>query len=80
MLEAVKMPEHDRFQIILERPKDKLVADENYLNIRRTGDAVFVEITQFTNAGLRKEDSLIVLTENDAADWWFGMAEAQYAK
>jgi 4-oxalocrotonate tautomerase len=100
MLETIKMPEHDRFQIILERSRDKLVADENYLNIARTGKTVFIEITLlrgrttevkralyrqiaerlFTDAGIPKEDILIVLTENDAADWSFGMGEAQYAK
>jgi 4-oxalocrotonate tautomerase len=100
MLETIKMPEHDRFQIIVERPKHKLIADQAYLNIARSGNAVFVEITLLrgrttdvkralyrkiaerlsTNAGVRKEDILIVLTENDAADWSFGMGEAQYAK
>ena len=45
MLETIKMPEHDKFQVILEQPKEKLIADESYLNIPRTGDSVFVEIT-----------------------------------
>ncbi len=100
MLETIKMPEHDRFQVMLEQPMEKLIADENYLNIPRTGNSVFVEITLLrgrttevkralyrriaerlnANPGIRKEDILIVLTENDAADWSFGMGEAQYAK
>jgi 4-oxalocrotonate tautomerase len=100
MLETIKMPEHDRFQVILEQAEDNLVADETYLNIQRTGNTVFVEITLLrgrtvevkrelyrriaerlsANPGIPKEDILIVLTENDAADWSFGMGEAQYAK
>lgn len=31
-------------------------------------------------AGIRKEDVLIVLRENDSADWSFGNGEAQYVK
>ena len=100
MLETIKMPEHDRFHVILEQSRDNLIADENYLNIPRTGNTVFVEITLLrgrttevkralyrriaerlsANPGIPKEDILIVLTENDAADWSFGMGEAQYAK
>jgi 4-oxalocrotonate tautomerase len=99
MLETIKMPEHDRFHVILEQSSGNLI-DETYLNIMRTGDAVFVEITLLrgrtvevkkalyrriaertsANPGMPKEDILIVLTENDAADWSFGMGEAQYAK
>jgi phenylpyruvate tautomerase PptA (4-oxalocrotonate tautomerase family) len=100
MLDTVKMPEHDYFHVILEQSKDNLIADETYLNIPRTGNSVFVEITLLrgrtvevkralyrqiaerlsANPGIPKEDILIVLTENDAADWSFGMGEAQYAK
>ena len=100
MLETIKMPEHDRFHVILEQAAENLIADETYLNIPRTGNTVFVEITLlrgrtvevkkalyrriaerlFANPGIPEEDILIVLTENDAADWSFGMGEAQYAK
>jgi phenylpyruvate tautomerase PptA (4-oxalocrotonate tautomerase family) len=100
MLETVKMPENDRFQVILEQSGDNLIADESYLGIRRTGSPVFVEITLRRgrtveakqalyrriaanlsgNPGIRREDILVVLTENDVADWSFGMGEAQYVK
>ena len=100
MLETIKMPEHDRFHVILEHSSENVIADETYLNIARTGNTVFVEITLLrgrtievkkalyrqiverlsANHGIPKEDILIVLTENDAADWSFGMGEAQYAK
>jgi len=98
--EAIKIPENDRFQVILEQAGDKLIADKNYMDIPRTGDSVFVEITLrrgrtkemkkalyreiperlFASAGIAKEDILIVLTENDDADWSFGLGEAQYVK
>src|SRR5271157_5579580 len=45
MLETIKMPEHDRFHVILEQSSDNLIADETYLKIPRTGNTVFVEIT-----------------------------------
>jgi 4-oxalocrotonate tautomerase len=100
MLETINVPQHDRFQVILERSKDNLIADQTYLNIPRTENTVFVEITLrrgrtaemkkalyrqiaerlFASPGIPKEDILIVLTENDDADWSFGMGEAQYAK
>jgi phenylpyruvate tautomerase PptA (4-oxalocrotonate tautomerase family) len=84
----------------LEQSKDNLIADPTYLNVPRTGNSVFVEITLLRgrtielkkalyqriaerlseSPGIPKEDILIVLTENDAADWSFGMGEAQYAK
>ena len=100
MLGTINVPEHDRFQVILEQAKDKLIADENYRNIPRTGNSVFIEITLrrgrtteakralyrqiaerlSANPGIRKEDILIVLTENDDPDWSFGMGEAQYVK
>lgn len=98
--EAIKIPENDRFQIIMEQATEKLIANETYMNIPRTGESVFVEITLrrgrttemkkalyreiaerlFANAGIPKEDILIVLTENGDADWSFGMGEAQYVK
>ena len=100
MLETIKIPEHDRFHVILEQAAENLIADETYLNIPRTGDTVFVEITfrrgrtiaikqalyrriaerLFANPGIPKADILIVVTENDDADWSFGMGEAQYVK
>ena len=36
-LETINVPEHDRFQVILEQAKQKLIADQTYLNIPRAG-------------------------------------------
>jgi phenylpyruvate tautomerase PptA (4-oxalocrotonate tautomerase family) len=49
MVEALKAPKDDRFQVITEHPIGALVADENYLGIRRTQDCIFIQLT--LNAG-----------------------------
>ena len=49
MIEVLKVPKDDRFQVIAEHPQRSLIADENYLGIQRTQDCVFIQIT--LNAG-----------------------------
>lgn len=49
MVEAISIPFTDRFQLITEYEKDGLIYDPTYLNIQRTDDVVFVQIT--LNAG-----------------------------
>jgi len=49
MVDVLKAPKDDRFQVIAEYPADALIADENYLGIRRTQDCVFIQLT--LNAG-----------------------------
>jgi 4-oxalocrotonate tautomerase len=41
----LKAPEGDRFQVITEHPDNGLIADPNYLGIRRTKDCVFIQVT-----------------------------------
>ncbi|MGB6177183.1 MAG: tautomerase family protein [Methylocella sp.] len=45
MVDVLKAPKGDRFQVIAEHPADALIADENYLGIRRTQDCVFIQLT-----------------------------------
>jgi 4-oxalocrotonate tautomerase len=45
MLSALAVPKDDRFQVITEHPADGLIADRNYLGIRRTEDCVFIQVT-----------------------------------
>jgi 4-oxalocrotonate tautomerase len=45
MIEVLKVPKDDRFQVIAEHPEHSLIADENYLGIKRTQDCVFIQIT-----------------------------------
>ena len=49
MIDVLKVPKDDRFQVIAEHPERALIADENYLGIKRTKDCVFIQIT--LNAG-----------------------------
>ena len=49
MVDILKSPSGDRFQVIAEHPTYAHIADENYLGIRRTQDCVFIQLT--LNAG-----------------------------
>lgn len=49
MVEAVGVPPQDRFQVITEHSAENLIYDPGYLDIARTDDIVFVQIT--FNAG-----------------------------
>lgn len=49
MVETINVPALDRFQVITEHSPDNLIYDPTYLNIDRTDDVVFVQIT--LNAG-----------------------------
>jgi 4-oxalocrotonate tautomerase len=44
MVDVLKAPKDDRFQVIAEYPADALIADEKYLGIRRTQDCVFIQL------------------------------------
>jgi 4-oxalocrotonate tautomerase len=45
MVETLKAPKDDRFQVIAEHPAENLIADENYLGIQRTKECIFVQMT-----------------------------------
>ena len=49
MVEAINVPPQDEFQVLTEHPVHGLVADASYLDIQRSPDVVFVQIT--LNAG-----------------------------
>jgi 4-oxalocrotonate tautomerase len=49
MIEILKAPANDRFQIISEHAPESRIADEGYLGIKRTQDCVFIQLT--LNAG-----------------------------
>jgi phenylpyruvate tautomerase PptA (4-oxalocrotonate tautomerase family) len=44
-LVSVGVPKDDRFQVIAEHDAENFVFDPNYLDIRRTGDLVIIQIT-----------------------------------
>jgi 4-oxalocrotonate tautomerase len=45
MLDTIKAPANDRFQVISEHAPEDQIADENYLGIKRTQDRVFIQLT-----------------------------------
>jgi 4-oxalocrotonate tautomerase len=45
MVETIKIPEQDRFQVITEHDAGGLIYDPSYLGISRTDSVVFVQIT-----------------------------------
>ncbi len=49
MVETINVPPLDRFQVITEHSADDLIYDPRYLDIQRSDDVVFVQIT--LNAG-----------------------------
>ena len=49
MVETINVPVLDRFQVITEHAPESLIYDPAYLDISRTDDVVFVQIT--LNAG-----------------------------
>lgn len=49
MMETINVPAADRFQVITEHPPEGMIYDPAYLDIDRTDDLVFVQIT--LNAG-----------------------------
>jgi phenylpyruvate tautomerase PptA (4-oxalocrotonate tautomerase family) len=49
MVEVLKVPENDRFQVIAEHAAEDFHFDPSYLGIYRSADCVFVQIT--LNAG-----------------------------
>lgn len=45
MVDTIKVPHKDHFQIITEHDADTLIYDQDYLGIRRSDGVVFIQIT-----------------------------------
>jgi phenylpyruvate tautomerase PptA (4-oxalocrotonate tautomerase family) len=45
MVETIKIPEQDKFQVITEHDDSGLIYDPSYLGISRTNDMVLIQIT-----------------------------------
>ncbi len=85
MVEALKAPTDDRFQVVTEHPTDAIVADENYLGVQRMSDCIFIQLT--LNAGRTVEqkkafykavaDALHVRLELRREDVFINLLEVQ---
>jgi 4-oxalocrotonate tautomerase len=49
LLEVLKAPKDDRFQVITEHPTQDFIFDPSFLGIQRSKDCVFIQLT--LNAG-----------------------------
>lgn len=98
MVEAIDVPARDHFQVITEHDSNHLIYDANYLEVRRTDDVVFVQVTLSAGRdaamkqafyarvvqllgekpGVRPEDVVVCLVENQREDWSFGKGQASY--
>lgn len=45
MVESINCPPLDRFQVITEHARDDIIYNPTYLDIKRTDDVVFIQIT-----------------------------------
>src|SRR6202048_1150845 len=45
MVEVLKAPKDDRFQVITEHPAQDFIFDPSYLGIQRSKDCVFIQLT-----------------------------------
>jgi len=45
MVDTINVPVHDNFQVITEHDANGLIYDAEYLDIHRTDDVVFIQIT-----------------------------------
>ena len=58
MVEAIGVPEGDRFQVITEHTPDALVYDPRYLDIERSDDVLFIQITLNVGRTLEQKKAL----------------------
>lgn len=58
LIDAIGIPEADRFQILSQHPEGSLVFDPNYLGIHRTAGVVFVQITMSSGRTLEQKKAL----------------------
>lgn len=53
MSETLGVPVRDHFQVITEHPRERLIYNPSYLDIKRTDDVVFIQV--FLSAGRSRE-------------------------
>jgi len=62
LIEAIGIPEADRFQVLSQNTRDSLWFDPGYLGIRRTEGVVFVQITMSSGRTLQQKQALFAAT------------------
>jgi phenylpyruvate tautomerase PptA (4-oxalocrotonate tautomerase family) len=67
LIEAIGIPEADRFQVISQNTRDSLLFDPGYLGIRRTEGVVFVQITMSSGRTLEQKKALFAAVARNLA-------------
>ena len=90
MVDTINVPPKDNFQIITEHDENSLIYDPEYLNIRRTGGIVIIQITLnegrtvelkkalYKRLAERLQEELDIRLKKE--NWSFGNGVAQYAE
>ena len=69
LIEAIGIPEADRFQVVSQHSEGRLVFDSAYLDIHRTAGVVFVQITMSAGRTLEQKRALYAaIVRNLSAD------------
>jgi 4-oxalocrotonate tautomerase len=69
LIEAIGIPEADRFQVVSQHSEGSLVFDSTYLGIYRTAGVVFVQITMSVGRTLVQKRALFAaIVRNLSAD------------
>ena len=69
LIEAIGIPEADRFQVVAQHAEGGLVFDSAYLGIHRTAGVVFVQITMSVGRTLEQKRALFAaVARNLSAD------------
>jgi len=69
LIEAIGIPEADRFQVVSQHSEGRLVFDPNYLGIHRTAGVVFIQITMSSGRTLEQKKALLAtIGRNLSAD------------
>jgi phenylpyruvate tautomerase PptA (4-oxalocrotonate tautomerase family) len=69
LIEAIGIPEADRFQVVSQHSEGRLVFDSAYLGIHRTAGVVFVQITMSSGRTLEQKRALFAaIARNLSAD------------
>jgi len=58
LVDAIKIPEKDRFQIVTEHAAGDLIYDPSYLDIQRSDDVLLVQITLSTGRSVEIKKTL----------------------
>ena len=81
MLAAFRVPERDRYQIVVEHDASRMRVEDTDLGLKRTDKVVVVQVTSRLlqqKCGIAPSDVMVSIVENTDADWSFGDGEAQF--